>query len=290
MSAARSSPLDVTTATRLEHDVVCSMHDPVPYSEDQRSHTGSRIGSVRSHTGSRIGSVRQEEPRASKTLLKSQRLRSLSHPLAHHLADGLEACARRERGRRCDLPVCPRCEVRRAKRRRRHIEERLRELPPRTRLALVTVTANADTIERGHDELVRGLRQLRRRRVWAPIVAGVGQIELVPSASGRWHVHAHILAVLRRAIDCCALRREWLGIVGEDIAGNVHVAPITRRFVDSSATFLGGRALRQQARRRYGRAERHRAASGGSRSAAPSMEFYFRALAHTSGRSDVERG
>ena len=67
----------------------------------------------------------------------------------------------------------------------------------------------------------------------------------------------------------------------------INVASISRRFVDSSATFLGRQFLRRQAHRRHRRVERAELLQAVAR-LRRRWNFTFGQWPHTSGRSDVE--
>lgn len=188
------------------------------------------------------GSSRQSIP-----LQLALRLESLRHPIAKVLLK----CARSRTGFRCQQTlICGRCAPRASRKHRVSIERDLRALPVGTRTALVTLTVNAPDIETGRRALLTAFHGIRRQDAWKNAIAsGRGQIEVKPSLSGGWHVHAHVVATLRRRarIDSWGLASAWHRLLG-GLPGGVDVRRIAMRFADRRRTFLARRLLRAQAR------------------------------------------
>lgn len=150
-------------------------------------------------------------------------------------------CATDRRGFRCQQSlVCARCAPRASKKQRKALESRLMDLPSGTRLVLVTLTANAPDIVAGRTALLEAFAMLRRRECWsAVVVGGRGQIEVVPSPGGTWHVHLHALAELRagRRMARTAVDAAWRRLLPSGIAGKVDLRPVTRTWADASRAF-----------------------------------------------------
>ena len=197
-------------------------------------HSDPLLGCLRVH--------RQTDP-----LQLPLRLQSLDHPIAKVLLK----CATSTNGFRCQQTlICGRCAPRASRKHRRSIERDLRALPIGTRTALVTLTVNAPDIETGRRALLAAFRAVRRQDAWKrAIVSGRGQIEVKPSVSGGWHVHAHVVATLRRRVrvDTWALASAWHRLLN-GLPGGVDVRRIPMRFADGRRTFLARRVLRHEAR------------------------------------------
>lgn len=144
----------------------------------------------------------------------------------------LLACAQTD-GWRCGLPICPRCECRKAKRYRTRMEARLRS--PAT-FALVTLTLACDELKPGARMLLVLGAALRRRALWRRTVAG-GELHLQvkPSEGGvrRWNLHLHAVVQLRDGarLDGRDLRVLWEKLLGRTgTRGSADVRTLTKHW------------------------------------------------------------
>lgn len=185
------------------------------------------------------------DPYVSTPQRLALRLQALDHPIAPTLLRCAQRSPPEEHGAfgyRCNQTlICARCAPRASVKQRRAIEQDLQELPPGTKVALVTLTANAPTIELGRAAFRSSFAALRRHRAWASAIeGGRGAIEVKPSPGGTWHVHAHVVAYRRRhrRINEGKLTAEWHRLVSPlGVAGGVNVRPIPRRFDTQARNF-----------------------------------------------------
>jgi hypothetical protein len=189
--------------------------------------------------------------RKSKTYALAVRLSHLQHPRAQRAALALEHCATNDDGWRCKHALCPRCQARIAKRRRRDVERDLRAVPSSVPTAHVTLTLGVDDIVAGRHVLLDAFGALRRRLSWrALVLGGRAQVEVLPAAGGAraWNVHLHALVYLApgKCAPVAGLRSEWRDLLGP-LPGNLSWTPIPRRFANARTTFLAGRVLCDEA-------------------------------------------
>lgn len=150
----------------------------------------------------------------------------------------LSRCADASAGRtgwRCGLPICPRCEYRKAVRYRERMEAQLR-VPGRT-FKLLTATVAADDLQHGLRVLRAAFTDLKRRTVWKRAVAG-GEAHLQfkpsrPGASAAFNVHFHAIVELRSdaRLDAEALASTWVLLLARRGAvGHLHVCGVERHW------------------------------------------------------------
>jgi hypothetical protein len=216
----------------------------------------------------------------------ADRLRDLDPPgeiiptIFGSIATQLERCVSGVDGWRCQLhSICPRCSARRAKRDRRRLERKLRELPIGYRVVHLTITTWATELVEGRAAFVRMFRRLRARASWRPVVAGQGQIEIEPDVRGGWNVHGHWLLAVRGVVDVAAVRRAW---VEENGARSLRWDA-----ADRARLFVPGRSRRGEPFR-ADRVLRHEAAAIGVAGARRRAAGRPRALPHPGQADDAE--
>lgn len=140
----------------------------------------------------------------------------LDHRLLWSAAQRLESCVTTYR--RCGHSACPRCNGRKARRYRQHLERQVGQLRGR-RFGCVTLTMPTNDPIQGHKELTWAFGRLRRRVVWKrAFEGGEHHVQLEPSRIGtvrRWNLHTHALLLCRPAtqIQESELRASWSRIL-----------------------------------------------------------------------------
>ena len=166
----------------------------------------------------------------------------------------MHRCATSTIGWRCQQVTCPRDAARVAKRRRRELENEIASLPHDISIGMLTLTTGVDDIEDGRRAILDGLARLRRRACFASVVAGRGQVEVLPAIGGSraWNVHAHVLVMLRPhgRLSPMVVRGAWRDILGDRPAWMTWTTA-TRRWVPAregarGSRFLPARLLRDQ--------------------------------------------
>ncbi|HYD40079.1 MAG TPA: hypothetical protein VEB43_04565 [Anaeromyxobacter sp.] len=138
-------------------------------------------------------------------------------------------------GWRCGLPICPRCECRKAIRYRERLERRLRKVA--VTFKHVTATVAADDLSSGVRILRRAFSELKRRSAWRRAVAGgEAHLQLKAAAPGgvrTFNVHFHAVVELRPDVplDGDELSSIWTDLLGRRGAvGNLHVSRVERHW------------------------------------------------------------
>lgn len=143
-----------------------------------------------------------------------------------------------EDGWNCGSPICPACEVAKAK---KHLKALIALMQAtclsEDRCAFLTFTAVAPTTPTdGFRALTEGMSQLRRLKMWRTAVRGGFYFLQVKPVLRRgvltsWNVHSHGLFELAapRCLDVPAVARRWqllLSQRGPHLVGSVHNEPV----------------------------------------------------------------
>jgi hypothetical protein len=161
------------------------------------------------------------------------------------MATRMFACA--DGVRRCKQMLCDACGPRGSARLRKRAEGWLRAVAHADRVVMLTLTTNTSTIDDGRALLLDSFARLRRRDVFASVIAARGQVEVERSVVGAWNVHLHVLVHTAKALRVGALGDAWSELLDGRCAGRVHVMPVPRRWTDDTSTFLGSPRVRVQA-------------------------------------------
>jgi hypothetical protein len=146
------------------------------------------------------------------------------------VAQRLRRCATDPFGWKCRLQLCPRCQARYAKSRRREVERMVEGTPIGLRVEHLTLSLGADDLAEGRSMLLRTFGSLRRRRAWTrSVVGGVGQVEFLPAqgATRLWNVHLHVLVWSVAGLDPSWIEGIWNTLLGrQGLGGSSTVTPV----------------------------------------------------------------
>jgi hypothetical protein len=199
-------------------------------------------------------------------------LRALHDHVADRHAAGNDACAASRM--RCGGRFCVSCSVKKAKGERKKIERILRNLHEGIHVAMLTLTLGCDDLGAGLDVLTEEFSALRRSKMFAPVIGGRGQVEIVAAQGDAraWNAHVHVACWHEGAPPSRRLLRgTWrAAVAAHGLPGSADWTKIDRRFSDASRTFLAARVLlHEEARPRLGRPAGPHAAAARSRAARP---------------------
>lgn len=123
-----------------------------------------------------------------------------------------------ERDFRCGHQLCPRCSVKRAKKKKRLLKKVAKCATGE--LWSITLTRYSDEARDGVRELLKDVAKLRRRRGVLEISGGFQKIEVVPAKHGvyRWNCHIHMLVELMPGtLDVARLKEGWADVLGDAV-------------------------------------------------------------------------